>query len=245
VPTVPLNQNETVNKTIQPLRKPDTGSSGSIDPPSVFEVLRGRIIALDLAPGTVLNRAELQQEFGLSSTPIRDALMRLSAEGLLDIIPQSVTRVSLIDLVLARQAQFLRRSVELETVLTLAQLADRSFIAELEGFVEVQRAFADRSDITAFYESDGQFHRRMYELAGAPDLWDLVRQRSGHIDRIRRLELPVTGKMAQVVRAHGLIVAAVGAGDVGAAQARMREHLLSSLSLRQSLQDQHPTYFKV
>jgi GntR family transcriptional regulator, rspAB operon transcriptional repressor len=135
--------------------------------------------------------------------------------------------------------------VELETVLTLAALADRSFVMELEGFVQAQRAFADRSDITAFYESDGKFHRRMYELAGAPDLWALVRQRSGHLDRIRRLELPVTGKMAQVVRDHGLIVAAIAAGDVSAAQARMREHLFSSLSLRQSLQDQHPTYFKV
>jgi GntR family transcriptional regulator, rspAB operon transcriptional repressor len=213
-------------------------------PASVFEVLRKRIIALDLAPGTVLNRAELQQEFGLSSTPIRDALMRLSDEGLLDIIPQSVTRVSLIDLILARQAQFLRRSVELETVLILATLADRSFVAELEGFVEAQRAFADRSDVTAFYESDGNFHRRMYELAGAPDLWALVRQRSGHLDRIRRLDLPATGKMTQVVRDHGLIVTAVHDGNVSGAQTHMRDHLSRSISLSQSLQDQYPTYFK-
>jgi GntR family transcriptional regulator, rspAB operon transcriptional repressor len=236
-PTMPL----TANKK-SPSASVQTETVDQI--PSVFEVLRERIIALDLAPGTVLNRAELQQEFGLSSTPIRDALMRLSDEGLLDIIPQSVTRVSLIDVPLARQAQFLRRAVELEAVQTLAGMSDRAFVAELNEFVEAQRGYAGKQDLKGFYASDRHFHRRMYELAGAPDLWVLVRQRSGHIDRIRRLDLPAAGKMTQVVRDHGLIVAAIAAGDATAGQAHMRDHLSRSISLSQSLQDQHPTYFK-
>lgn len=221
-----------------------TGGAAVDQAPSVFEVLRERIISLELPPGTVLNRAELQQEFGLSSTPIRDALMRLSDEGLLDIVPQSVTRVSLIDVPLARQAQFLRRAVELEAVRTLSGLADRSFAAELTEFIDSQARYAAKPDITAFYASDRLFHRRLYELAGAPDLWALVRQRSGHIDRIRRLDLPAAGKMSQIVRDHGLIVAAIAAGDGTAGQAHMRDHLSRSISLSQALQDQHPTYFK-
>jgi GntR family transcriptional regulator, rspAB operon transcriptional repressor len=239
----------TVNKKSPPVPSAalSTGLGGAAaadQVPSVFEVLRERIISLDLPPGTVLNRAELQQEFGLSSTPIRDALMRLSDEALLDIIPQSVTRVSLIDVTLARQAQFLRRAVELEAVRTLAELADKPFVTELNEFVEVQKEHAAKQDLTAFYASDRGFHRRLYELAGAPDLWGLVRQRSGHIDRIRRLDLPAAGKMAQVVRDHGLIVAAIAAGDASAVQAQMRDHLSRSISLSQSLQDQHPTFFK-
>jgi GntR family transcriptional regulator, rspAB operon transcriptional repressor len=237
--SIPLTSNRKSQAT-----PPTAEAAGADQAPSVFEVLRERIIALDLAPGTVLNRAELQQEFGLSSTPIRDALMRLSDEGLLDIIPQSVTRVSLIDVTLARQAQFLRRAVELEAVRILASMADRAFVAELNEFVAAQQGFAAKPDITAFYASDRNFHRRLYELAGAPDLWGLVRQRSGHIDRIRRLDLPAAGKMTQVVRDHGLIVAAIAAGDASAAQTQMREHLSRSISLSQALQDQHPTFFK-
>jgi GntR family transcriptional regulator, rspAB operon transcriptional repressor len=53
----------------------------------VFQSLRQDIIALPLAPGTVLSRAELQHRFGLSSTPIRDALMRLQEEGLVEVFP--------------------------------------------------------------------------------------------------------------------------------------------------------------
>jgi GntR family transcriptional regulator, rspAB operon transcriptional repressor len=233
----------TANKKSQPTPEPVAASSAD-QAPSVFEVLRERIISLEWPPGTVLNRAELQTEFGLSSTPIRDALMRLSDEGLLDIVPQSVTRVSLIDVTLARQAQFLRRSVELEVVRTLASLSDRAFVGELNDFIDAQSGFATKTDITAFYASDRNFHRRMYELAGAPDLWALVRQRSGHIDRIRRLDLPATGKMSQIVRDHGMIVTAIHAGNASGAQTHMRDHLSRSISLSQDLQDQHPAYFK-
>ena len=72
----------------------------------VFMTLRQEIIALALAPGAVLARAELQDRFGLASTPVRDALMRLQEEGLVDVFPQHATVVSPIDLERAQQGQF-------------------------------------------------------------------------------------------------------------------------------------------
>jgi signal transduction histidine kinase len=92
--------------------------------PQVFEYLREQIMSLALEPGTELSRAELVDQFGVSQTPIRDALMRLAEEGLVDIFPQHATVVCPINIALARQAHFLRRSVELEVVHTLASLAD-------------------------------------------------------------------------------------------------------------------------
>ena len=70
--------------------------------PQVFEQLRDLILSLKLAPGTALSRSELQKQFGLSSTPIRDALMRLDTMGLVEVFPQSKTVVSLINVPLAR-----------------------------------------------------------------------------------------------------------------------------------------------
>ena len=72
--------------------------------PQVFEHLREKIMSMELVPGTVLSRQELQLQFGLSSTPIRDALLKLAEESLVEIFPQHATRVSPIDLDLARQA---------------------------------------------------------------------------------------------------------------------------------------------
>src|SRR5471032_425366 len=79
--------------------------------PQVFERLREMIISLTLTPGTVLSRIELAEQFGLSQTPIRDALQKLGEEGLVDIFPQHATLVRPVEIHLARQAQFLRSAI--------------------------------------------------------------------------------------------------------------------------------------
>src|SRR5258708_31516768 len=92
--------------------------------PQVFERLRGMIISLALPPGSALSRAALAGQFGVSSTPIRDALMRLEEEGLVDVFPQYATVVSRGDGRLAQQAHFLLNAVELEILRGLAVTHD-------------------------------------------------------------------------------------------------------------------------
>lgn len=94
--------------------------------PQLYQLLRQKVIALELAPGTVLSRAEVADSYGVSQTPVREALLKLATEMLVDIYPQASTRVSLIDVTLARQAHFLRQSLELELVRELAQSRDAS-----------------------------------------------------------------------------------------------------------------------
>lgn len=212
--------------------------------PQVFERLRDLILSLDLAPGTVLSRADLQLQFGLSSTPVRDALMRLQEEGLVDVFPQAATKVSLIDVPLARQAQFLRRALEQEAVRVLAAAADADLVARLRDLIALQRALAKRGDLERFNAADLDFHRQIYDAAGVPDLWLLVRRRSGHIERIRRLHLPVKGKAAQIVRDHTAIVDALAAGRPARAEAAVRDHLSRSLAYSDALRLRFPAYFR-
>ena len=94
----------------------------------VFDHLRERIISLDLKPGVQLQRDELAAYFELSSTPIRDALTRLGEEGLVDIVPKQTTAVRAIDVESARQAHFLRLSLELEIVHMLARESGRPIL---------------------------------------------------------------------------------------------------------------------
>ena len=91
--------------------------------PQVFEWLRASILSLQLAPGTALSRTELAERFELRQTPVRDALLQLAQEGLVDIFPQHATLVSRIDIASATQAHFLRCAIELEVVRTLALAA--------------------------------------------------------------------------------------------------------------------------
>jgi GntR family transcriptional regulator, rspAB operon transcriptional repressor len=210
----------------------------------VFQSLRQDIIALTLAPGTVLSRAGLQDRFGLSSTPIRDALIRLQEEGLVWVFPQHATVVSPIDLDKARQGQFLRRSVELEIVRALAMKPDPASIERLRSLIRQQSAFAKLGEHAAFISADQTFHRTMYDFAGASDLWHVVNRHGGHIDRLRRLHLPVPGKMRDIVRDHKSIVDAIEAGKPEEAQLRLREHLSRSLGFVENLKVSHPEYFR-
>ncbi|MCC8395535.1 GntR family transcriptional regulator [Paraburkholderia sp. MMS20-SJTR3] len=210
--------------------------------PQVFERLREMILSLELTPGTVLSRTELASRYGLSQTPVRDALMKLGEEGLVDIYPQHATVVSQINVTSALQALFLRRSIELEVVRTLAQQRDVGLLAELRATIEKQAELLDLKNFEQFSLFDQAFHRQMYEAAGVPQLWDLVRRLSGHIDRLRRLHLPVEGKTLAVVRDHTEIVDAIGNGDVDGAQAALRKHLSSTLNQIDQIRASHPNF---
>src|SRR5215217_8256994 len=212
--------------------------------PQVFERLREAIIHLDLSPGTTLSRATLATQFGVSSTPIRDALMRLEEEGLVDVFPQHATVVSPIDLTLAHQAHFLRRSLELEIVRSLALSPDPRLISRLRGILAQQQALMEANDLQAFEASDQDFHRHLYEAAKMQDLWVLVRSRSGHIDRLRRLNLPTPGKIQGIMKHHRLIVEAIAEGKPDAAQQHLRDHLSGTLSHVDEISAKYPGYVR-
>jgi len=211
--------------------------------PQVFERLRAAIVALDLPPGAPLSRATLAAQFGVSSTPIRDALMRLEEEGLVDVFPQYATVVSRIDVHRAQQAHFLRLALELEIVRQLARQEERGpLVAELERLIARQQQFAKAGDFEGFMAADNDFHAALYAAADKHDLWTLVRSRSGHIDRLRRLHLPSPGKAQGIVRHHRLIVKAIGAGQAADAQAHLRTHLSGTLSDLAAIRAEHPEY---
>jgi DNA-binding GntR family transcriptional regulator len=173
---------------------------------------------------------------------VRDALMKLGEEGLVDIFPQHATVVSQINVTSALQAHFLRRAIELEVVRTLSQQRDAALIAQLRVTIAGQKKLRDLKNYEEFSVLDQAFHRQMYEAAGVPQLWDLVRRGGGHIDRLRRLHLPVAGKTTAVVRDHARIVDAIEKGDAESAQAALRKHLSGTLNQLDQIRASHPDF---
>jgi DNA-binding GntR family transcriptional regulator len=210
--------------------------------PQVFERLRELIISLELPPGSPLSRTTLAKQFGVSSTPIRDALMRLDEEGLVEVYPQHATVVSRIDIDRAQQAQFLRQSLELEIVRVLALDHSEQLVDELTGTIALQQQSAKAGDFAKFMAADDDFHQQLYAGAGKSDLWALVKSRSGHIDRLRRLHLPSPGKAQDIVRHHKLIVTAIGANEPDEAQRHLRKHLSGTLGYLAEIRARFPEY---
>jgi DNA-binding GntR family transcriptional regulator len=212
--------------------------------PHVFERLREAIVSLDLAPGTVLSRAKLARKYGVSQTPVRDALMRLAAEGLVEVFPQHATVVSLIDLMTARQAHFLRRAIELEVVRDLAMAPDPAVVARLRDSLDLQRDIAKAGDLGAFSIEDQRFHRLMYESVRVGELWHLARRQSGQIDRLRRLHLPAAGKVQIILDDHRAILDAIAERQPELAQAYVRKHLSGTIANIEALCARFPEYVR-
>ena len=98
-----------------------------------YRVLKDNIMSLELKPGEVLSEMELAEKLNLSRTPIREVIMRLKGEHLIDVKPQSGTSVSLIDMDLIEEAVFMRFVIEEEVL----KLACKSFPNDL--FLELEK----------------------------------------------------------------------------------------------------------
>lgn len=209
----------------------------------VYQALRHRIVSLELAPGQSLSRIEVTETYNVSQMPVREAMQKLADEGLLLIFPQSKTEVSRIDIAHAQETQFLRMSLELEVVRRLSIEPDRRFVDEIDLLIARQDRALDADDMEQFSALDQGFHRRMCNLIGVESLWDLVKSRSGHIDRLRNLNLPDLGKSASILECHHRIAAAIRAGDLAAGELAVRDHLSGTLAQLEGIRKRYPDYF--
>lgn len=208
-----------------------------------FDHLRELITTMSLAPGTQLDRSALVEYFKLSSTPVRDALTRLSEEKLVDIYPQHATIVSAIDVESIKEVHFLRLSLELEVVASLARQRDPGLVNALEGLVSQQAFALARKDYDSFIRVDMTFHQKMFSAAQVDELWHFLRSMSGNLDRLRRLHVPLADKGKLVLADHSSIVGAIASGDANMAQACVREHLSGTLMQLEALMERYPGYF--
>lgn len=209
----------------------------------VYDDMRHEIINLKLPPGSIIAKNEVAARFGISQTPVREALLRLADEGLVDIFPQSRTVVSLIDVQQAREVHFLRLSVEIEIVRLLANALDAEGMAELRNWIERQVTELNAGNQTAFKLADNRFHDAMFRMAGVQGLTRLIDSRRGHYDRIRGLYLLEHQRRKVVIKEHRAIVAALKARDSVAAEAAVRHHLGKSLAIIEEIRERHSGFF--
>tara|TARA_R110000787_G_scaffold181008_3_gene293114 strand:+ start:49338 stop:50060 length:723 start_codon:yes stop_codon:yes gene_type:complete len=209
----------------------------------IYAALRQQIIDLTLPPGTQLSKKEIALTFGVSQTPVREALMLLEEEGLVDIFPQSRTEVAYIDVQSAREAHFLRCSVEMEIARSLCGKITETQLIDLRSIVQHQSAHLKANDLAAFAEADSKFHRGMYEMANVGGLWDIINARRAHLDRLRHLHLPIKDKACAIIKDHTAIINAIASGSPEAAEFAVREHIKGTVSATEDIRAHFPEHF--
>jgi len=199
---------------------PRQGRGGTVQ--RVQDVIRDAIVRLDLPPGTAIDKAALCAQLGVSRFPVSEALGRLAAEGFVEVLPQRGTRVARIDLSDCRQATFIRRALEVETVRALAPHADAGLLAALETNVRQQEAALD--DSVRFHALDLELHALLLDALGYDRVKYAVESARGSLDRARLFMCTPSRKLS-TVREHQAIVTALKRHDAQAAVEAMERHL--------------------
>jgi GntR family transcriptional regulator, rspAB operon transcriptional repressor len=209
----------------------------------IYADLRSELMSLQRRPGDAISEAEIALAHGVSRTPVREAILKLSDDGLVEIFPQSGIFVSRIPLGALPEAIVIRKSLEETTARFAAERATSSQILKLRSILERQREADAATDREAFHQADEAFHATIAEIAGYPGIWTLIQQVKIHVDRYRRLTLPQTGRMAEVIAEHEPILTAIEARDpvgAGTAMGRHLERLLADISATQNI---NPEFF--
>ncbi|MBB3235842.1 GntR family transcriptional regulator [Phyllobacterium endophyticum] len=210
---------------------------------AIYRELHAAIVAMEMTPGTALNEKVLTERFGVSRTPVREALIRLVEDGLVDVFPQSGTFVARIPVALIPEAVVIRQALEGATVERAAAIATPKDVEWLDEILARQRFLADRQNMSAFHEADEAFHEAIAGVSGHPGIWHYLKPVKVQIDRARRMTLPGLGRMEQVLSEHQVIRDAIGAHDVPAACAAMKQHLNAVIPDIETLRKSHPGSF--
>jgi len=213
---------------------------------TVYAQLVADIVTLRFRPGQTLSENELAQEYGVSRTPVREAVQRLRHGALVEVRPQSGTVVSKIDLSRFREAQFVRETLETACIeMALSGEADipAQDVAAMRREISAQRHCAADADAVGFVRHDEAMHRIICSLSGHAHVWDTIAESKVHLDRIRHMSLVTKNVMRSLIHQHKAIVDSITARDTTTAVDVARTHTRETLRVLPDLLTSYPDYF--
>lgn len=209
----------------------------------VYASLKQAILSLVYRPGELVQKPEICTQLGVSRSPVSEALARLAAEGLVEIVPQAGTYVTRFSMAEIREGAFLREALELAAVETVAATITDEQLLLLRRNLRIQEALVEDGDTAGFHQMDAQMHELILSFTGYRRLAGLAETAWVHVDRARHLNLPMPGRMQKTLAEHKAIVAALEAHDPEAARSATKDHLSQLVRLLEPLVSQQPDLF--
>ncbi len=193
--------------------------------PQLFENLRSAIVEMRLKPGEALSEKDISLRYGVSRQPVREAFIKLSEAGLLEIRPSRGTFVRKISVTEVADARFVREAIECSLVKHAAMSASKDQIQQLLSLIDEQQTAAQNNDFASFNRSDDAFHRAIAGIVNCNYAQRTVEGARNQIDRVRFLSLEEITPLSLLIQQHREIAASIEAGDQLRAELAMRTHL--------------------
>ena len=191
----------------------------------ILDALRDALVGGDLTPGEVYSAPALADRFGVSPTPVREAMQQLAGEGAVEVVPNRGFRVARRS---ARELAEVRALLEVPVMLSLARAIAPERWARLRPFAEATAVAAAKGDRAAYLESDRTFHQSVLSLAGNQQL--VVVADELH----RRAQWPLacgravrTADLVADAAEHMALLDALAVRDLGVVESLVREHFTS------------------
>ena len=154
----------------------------------VYRVLKDNIMCLELKPGELLSESDLAKKLNVSRTPIREVLIKLKAEKLIEVKPQAGTYVSLIDWNLIEEAIFIRYNLEKEALKEACENFSDDILMEMEKCLFAQKLIAQKGDnLLEFHNLDKEYHRLLFVGINKSNVLESICNISTHYNRMRLL----------------------------------------------------------
>lgn len=180
-----------------------------------YRIIKSKVIGNDLPGGFQILEDELARELAMSRTPVREALLRLESEGLIELVPRHGMRVIPIALKDIREAYQLLGFLETAAAEMIAhRIPNRHEVAVLQCEVDAMEAGLAAGDIEAWAAADERFHRCLVDLSGNSRLAKMANTMLDQTERFRRFTMRLRKKPSHFVSSHGQLVRLIGKRDI-------------------------------
>ena len=191
----------------------------------IRDSLEQRIVEGELGNGKRLDETELSNFYGVSRTPVREALQRLAESGLAEHLPRRGTFVRSPSLSQLVEMFEVMAELECMAIRLAARRASSNDIDALEKDNETCRAAVAADDTKKYYEINARLHGRIYQMSGNSFLAVEARRLHDRLRPFRRLQLRVRGRMEESMAEHDIILAALRDGNADRAMETMKKHI--------------------
>lgn len=216
-------------------------SSNSLND-ATYDQIRKDIMDMTLEPGMNVSVQKLSERYGVSRTPVREALVRLQQSGLVEIYPQRKTVVSKIDLQRVYEELFIRTSLEAAVVDKFIRRCSELVGDTMQELINKQKRYTDNKHFGEFYAKENRFHQLIFETAGQALAWNTIENVASHYNRIRILHGKING-VGTIIDEHERIVAAVRKHDSEVMRKAVMEYSNNLLEQVKSMAKQYPHFF--
>ena len=209
----------------------------------IYDYIVERISFFQLKPGQSIKITEIAKELGVSITPVREVFIKLTLEKLINVFPQSGTYISLIDLDFAREAIYMRHTLEKDILKQVIDELDGKVPYQLERNLREQQIAMNNNNSLEFHKLDNEFHRSLFQIVNHEKIWDIIQNAEIHYKRLRILDLEQPGSVERTYQNHVKIIKLIEHKETNTLTSLLNEHHFFKEEYIKEFIDKHPDFF--